>query len=167
LGPVTRVISAFAFSLGLDAREKWRLLLPGASEPRLTVRTIRSSSEAVALLRRRDVLPHSCHLQLLRWPDNGGYHAERKHSLYALVDPVSPPSKTIVIGSVRLLLVEAPGTAPGSDRFITQAIYRHSRLPDRTNIWSFLPKSKGKGGNPEIIAAIFIILIGRCGCNFP
>ena len=26
------------------------------------------------------------------------------------------------------LLVEAPGTAPGSDRFIATAIYRHSRL---------------------------------------
>ena len=25
-------------------------------------------------------------------------------------------------------LVESPGTAPGSDRFITTAIYRHSRL---------------------------------------
>ena len=44
---------------------------------------------------QRDVLPHSCRLQLLRWPDNGGYHAERKLSLYALVDPVSPPPKPI------------------------------------------------------------------------
>jgi hypothetical protein len=25
-------------------------------------------------------------------------------------------------------LVESPGTAPGSERFITTAIYRHSRL---------------------------------------
>ena len=33
------------------------------------------------------------------------------------------------------LMVEAPGTAPGSDRFITTAIYRHSRLaPALANI---------------------------------
>ena len=28
-------------------------------------------------------------------------------------------------------MVEAPGTAPGSDRFITQAFYRHSRSDRR------------------------------------
>lgn len=31
-------------------------------------------------------------------------------------------------------MVEAPGTAPGSDRFITMTVYRHSRLPGTTNI---------------------------------
>jgi len=31
-------------------------------------------------------------------------------------------------------LVEAPGTAPGSDRFITTAIYRHSRQAGPLNI---------------------------------
>ncbi len=30
--------------------------------------------------------------------------------------------------------VEAPGTAPGSDRFIAQAIYRHSRKTGIPNI---------------------------------
>jgi len=30
--------------------------------------------------------------------------------------------------------VEAPGTAPGSDRFITTAIYRHSRLAPAARI---------------------------------
>jgi hypothetical protein len=49
------------FSMG---REKWRLLLPGASEPRLKVRTLRALIEAIAPLTRRDVLPHSCRLQL-------------------------------------------------------------------------------------------------------
>jgi hypothetical protein len=29
-------------------------------------------------------------------------------------------------------LVESPGTAPGSERFITTAIYRHSRLAPAT-----------------------------------
>ena len=81
-------------------------------------------------IKQRDVLPHSCRLQLLEWPDIGGYHAERKHSLYALVDPISPPSEK----PRGMFLVEAPGIAPGSDRFITQVIYRHSRLPDIFNI---------------------------------
>ena len=32
------------------------------------------------------------------------------------------------------LVVEAPGTAPGSEWFITTAIYRHSRRTGRSNI---------------------------------
>jgi hypothetical protein len=40
-------------------------------------------------------------------------------------------------------LVEAPGTAPGSATLISQAVYRHSRLPDNANIGP----SPG-GGNP-------------------
>ena len=36
---------------------------------------------------------HSCRLQLQVWPDNGGYHAEQKLTLYTFVDPVSPPPK--------------------------------------------------------------------------
>src|SRR5690349_14417660 len=40
------------------------------------------------------------------------------------------------------LVVEAPGTAPGSDRFIATAVYRHSRLaPAPLNI-SPEPQSK-------------------------
>ena len=31
-------------------------------------------------------------------------------------------------------MVEAPGTAPGSATLISQAIYRHSRLPDTRDI---------------------------------
>src|SRR5262249_20921195 len=42
------------------------------------------------------------------------------------------------------LMVEAPGTAPGSDRFITTAVYRHSRLaPAPLNI-SPEPQSAGQ-----------------------
>ena len=47
----------------------------------------------------------------------------KRHTLYALVDPISPPPKP---GRGRAL-VEAPGTAPGSDRFIPMLVYRHSR----------------------------------------
>src|SRR5262245_27648625 len=31
-------------------------------------------------------------------------------------------------------MVEAPGTAPGSDTLIPRGVYRHSRFPDRPNI---------------------------------
>ena len=34
---------------------------------------------------------------------------------------------------VRRFLVEAPGTAPGSNRLITKAVYRHSRIKSGTN----------------------------------
>ena len=31
-------------------------------------------------------------------------------------------------------MVEAPGTAPGSETLMPRGVYRHSRLPDTTNI---------------------------------
>jgi len=31
-------------------------------------------------------------------------------------------------------MVEAPGTAPGSETLMPRGVYRHSRLPDATNI---------------------------------
>src|SRR5436190_16043305 len=31
-------------------------------------------------------------------------------------------------------MVEAPGTAPGSEALMSRGVYRHSRLPDTTNI---------------------------------
>src|SRR5262249_43515709 len=41
-------------------------------------------------------------------------------------------------------MVEAPGTAPGSDRFIPTAVYRHSRLAlAATNISVSRPLRKG------------------------
>jgi len=46
--------------------------LPGASQPRSFLRRNEAQFEAFALLKQRDELPHSCHLQLLSQPDNGG-----------------------------------------------------------------------------------------------
>ena len=47
-----------------------------------------------------------------------------------------------------VILVEAPGTAPGSEWFITTAVYRHSRLsPARIYIGLY-------GGKKKIDAAI-------------
>ena len=31
-------------------------------------------------------------------------------------------------------MVEAPGTAPGSETLMSRGVYRHSRLPDTANI---------------------------------
>jgi hypothetical protein len=43
-------------------------------------------------------------------------------------------------------MVEAPGTAPGSETLMPRGVYRHSRLPDTTNIsvWTaFLKAAMG------------------------
>jgi hypothetical protein len=47
-----------------------------------------------------------------------------------------------------VILVEAPGTAPGSEWFITTAVYRHSRLSP-TRIYIGL-----HGGKKKVDAAI-------------
>jgi len=39
-------------------------------------------------------------------------------------------------------MVEAPGTAPGSEWFITTAVYRHSRQAGTLNIGANAPGSK-------------------------
>src|SRR5262245_48964309 len=118
---------------------KWRLLLPGASEPRLK------------LLRPQDF--RSVFQTALRGLGNrsivvvGNYEfgpitvepcRAKARPLRPRRSYFAPVSQGTVIGSrsSRRLsttpdhcsLVEAPGTAPGSDRFITTAIYRHSRL---------------------------------------
>src|SRR5262245_45310508 len=123
--------------------DEWRLLLPGASEPRLT------------LLRRQDF--RSVFQTALRGLSNrsivvvGNYESgpitaepcrakarplHPRRSCFAPVSGISIQRSAIrrtcvaPITECWLLtpgLVEAPGTAPGSDRFITTAIYRHSR----------------------------------------
>jgi hypothetical protein len=53
---------------------------------------------------------------------HGGTIPGKNRAFTTLVDPVSPP------------LVEAPGTAPGSETLMPRGVYRHSRFPDTTNI---------------------------------
>jgi hypothetical protein len=60
------------------------------------------------------------------WPDNGGTMPSENHAFTAYVDPVSPPHQKTE-DSARLLVVEAPGTAPGSVLPIPRSVYRHSR----------------------------------------
>ena len=60
----------------------------------------------------------------------------------ARVDPVSPPwawRPDRAPGN----LVEAPGTAPGSATLISNDVYRHSRLPDTSNIVALRALEKG------------------------
>ncbi len=81
-----------------------------------------------------------CNYCMARYRRN---HTEKKHVLYALVDPVSPPPKPAARG-VRAL-VEAPGAAPGSEWFIAAAIYFHSRRTGIPNIGSNGRRRKGAG----------------------
>ena len=78
------------------------------------------------------------------WPDNGGYHTERKYCLYHMRRSCFAPSLSAArqAGSVRLSIsgsptakmVEAPGTAPGSALLISQHVYRHSWNSSNANI---------------------------------
>ena len=59
------------------------------------------------------------------------------------VEPSSPPR--IAGSEAGEKVVEAPGTAPGSATLISQAVYRHSRLPDNAKIG----RQAGRG-NPKV-----------------
>jgi hypothetical protein len=96
-------------------------------------------------LTRPEQPEHSCRWQLLLWPDNGG-------TIPSKSPPFTPSSilfrprnggrttedreqkepdrshLSSVFCRLSSEMVEAPGTAPGSDGFIATAIYRHSRL---------------------------------------
>src|SRR5262249_19400013 len=110
---------------GLPHEWKWGLLLPGAPEPRLP------------LLRRQDF--RSVFQTASRGLSNrsivvvGNYESGpiTAAPCRATARPLRPrrscfaPAGAHRSGWAR---VEAPGTAPGSERFITTAIYRHSRL---------------------------------------
>jgi len=63
---------------------------------------------------------------------HGGTIPGKNRAFITLVDPVSPPSTPFTKDGGRM--VEAPGTAPGSDTSIPRGVYRHSRFPDVTNI---------------------------------
>src|ERR1700753_1912022 len=103
-------------------------------------------------------------------------HTEKKHALYALVDPVSPPPKPVLItmtgksgyrfseyghAQFERALVEAPGTAPGSEWFISTAIYFHSRRTGAPNI-----RSKCREGQ-WLIGRTFPAKGGKTGDHTP
>ncbi len=51
--------------------------------------------------------------------------------LSILFRPHQKPVRTLVSLGTDRFLVEAPGTAPGSNRFISPTVYRHSRSKPR------------------------------------
>src|SRR5258707_6766083 len=63
---------------------------------------------------------------------HGGTIPSKNRAFTTLVDPGSPPSTPSP--KVRRKMVEAPGTAPGSETLIPRGVYRHSRFPDDSNI---------------------------------
>src|ERR1043165_4814450 len=63
---------------------------------------------------------------------HGGTIPGKNRAFTTLVDPGSPPSTPPP--KRRRRMVEAPGTAPGSETLIPRGVYRHSRFPDTTNI---------------------------------
>jgi hypothetical protein len=103
---------------------KWGLLLPGAPEPRLTELTrqgFRSAFQAaLRSLSNRSIVVVGNYT-------NGPITAE---PCRAKARPLHPRRSYFAPAKAQALwaLVEAPGTAPGSDRLIATAIYRHSRL---------------------------------------
>ena len=106
-----------------DFGEKCRFLLPGTGEPRLKSLNPRASSFGLSrYIKQREQPEQSYRLQLEISPTRRNHHGQ-KTNLYTLVDPVSPPSEHFALQSV---LVEAPGTAPGSDKLIALAVYHHS-----------------------------------------
>src|SRR5438105_4060438 len=70
--------------------------------------------------------------------------------LYTLVDPVSPPPKPACSAWI---LVEAPGTAPGSERFIATSVYRHSRLAPAPRIYAIAGGEKRADSQGEFPSA--------------
>ena len=99
--------------------------------------------QCTSLLRQLEQLEHSCHLQLLEWSDTVVPCRAKEHPLHprrSYFAPINSPLDVFNLGLDCLiciclilkqwangLLVEAPGTAPGSEWFIPMSIYRHSR----------------------------------------
>src|SRR5215212_5120140 len=96
------------------------LLLPGAPPNRAYVRCLGGSSEC------NGVIVSTC-----VWPVTAEPYRAKTAPLprsSILFRPHRSRSRTIG------LMVEAPGTAPGSETLMSRGVYRHSRLPDVTYI---------------------------------
>src|SRR5436305_14955396 len=112
---------------------KWRLLLPGASEPRLTELNPLGLQNGLSNCVTQPEQPeHSCRLQLLHSPITAELYREKTRPLRPRRSCFAP-AETRQARLVRVL-VEAPGTAPGSEWFIATAIYFHSRRTGSPNI---------------------------------
>ncbi len=94
--------------------------MPGTSEPRLKVQPLRTCFGLVTQLTLRFRPLQSYRLQLQFKPDNGGTMPSKK-APFTPSSILFRPHQNQVIQA----LVEAPGTAPGSEWFISMSVYRH------------------------------------------
>src|SRR5271169_491779 len=113
---------------------KWRLLLPGASEPRLTELNPSGLQDGLSNCVTQPEQPeHSCRLQLLHSPIPSEPYREKTRPLRPRRSCFAP-AEASAINCLRRAWVEAPGTAPGSEWSIATAIYFHSRRTGTPNI---------------------------------
>src|SRR3984957_16277410 len=114
-----------------EAKMKWRLLLPGASGPRLAeLNPPGLQTWFFKPLTRPEQPEHSCRLQLLHSPITAEPYREKTR-------PLRPRRSCFAPTEARerwRAWVEAPGAAPGSEWFIATAIYFHSRRTGTPNI---------------------------------
>ena len=73
------------------------------------------------------------------WTDSGGTSPGQSNPLYASVDPVSAPQSLPTTG----VLVEPPGTAPGSDPLITSAFMSIVPFPEHCEYKGCEPELEG------------------------
>ena len=110
---------------------KWRLLLPGASGPRLAELNPLGLQIGISNCVTQPEQPEqSCRWQLLHSPITAEPYREKTRPLRPRRSYFAPAEARLV----RRAWVEAPGTAPGSEWFIATAIYFHSRRTGSLNI---------------------------------
>src|SRR5262252_4694640 len=112
--------------------KKWGLLLPGAPEPRLTL--LRRQDFKIGLSNRLRGLSNRSIVVVGNYC-SGPITVEPYR---AKARPLRPRRSCFAP-----VMVEAPGTAPGSEWFITTAIYRHSRQAGSLNIGANGLRRKG------------------------
>ena len=94
--------------------------------------------ETVKLLTQPNEPPHSCHLQLLDGPITVVPCRAKTRSLHPRRSYFAPiRCRFENRPESERHMVEAPGTAPGSEWFITTAIYRHSRSKPAGSIYAY------------------------------
>src|SRR5258708_5728367 len=120
IGPRRGRVNA-ANSRQINGRKVGGLLLPGALPNRAYVRCLGGSSEC------NGIIVSTC-----VWPVTAEPYRAKTAPL---------PRSSILVRPHRFRprrcggkMVEAPGTAPGSETLMPRGVYRHSRFPDSSNI---------------------------------